>query len=781
MFFVPDQAEENSNSVEHFHLPLSFLLPAKVKAYKYLGKLQSISHRYCSCFLCIDPTHIRHRPFFLSSINQPPIDPVNTSSTLLISSASRRKELWISTTLNTQSFGHIQYYKKKSFFSSSLLPPIFLGRCPLLISFEPKYSKIILYPSEPSLHRDQFVDRLIPPLKKFFGSTSKKDTLQPNTHSFVDYQARFPQRYPLTSQRSITLLYNTKIASMDAGGLAQMSYNFPSSNGLGLPGSGFASRGKGMNIKRLSFDTNAPSKPVDNGAPTPRTSRSHLLAGLRTAPKSATAASFPPSAPATQVQHPRTGLENSIYADHKVNHGGAKTSTASSFSAAHQAGFSGLGDENPQMYSMPEQVLAPPEIHLDELGQEQMDPNLYNQLVATNAYLAEQQQRLQQQLVNVQTAFKNMNLGNQMGQQYMQQQIATPPFTPNMYQQQTSVQPIVTPVVGQPGYYAVYNPMTGQQAYFMDPNAQNQFAETQQSATGYYNDSPPQQFGTPRVQVSPPPPSNATPAFTRSASPPKKTGTPPQDVSPLPPPSANAFRRGHKKSGSTANSASANGLVVNEGVRSVAPKSAGFPSTPLTGTFGPGQNRAGEHPIRQPRGPPPLDELISKPTTKHEGSKNFATRLRRDAVKNLSRSFLERRRGPGSASVGSMTPVSEAGEVTFSMSSDNDSDSGRSGSGSLSGRPTSGSSRNSFHGAIGSDRPSSRQKLRERSSERMSVNSHYTTASISSDDEVANGGTFAAVFKNGGKKPENNKENEPRKAPMLVLTSAAEKRKSSVY
>jgi len=190
-----------------------------------------------------------------------------------------------------------------------------------------------------------------------------------------------------------------------------MSFNnFPSSNGLGVPGSGFASRGKGMNIKRLSFDTTVASKTVDNGAPTPRTSRSHLLAGLRTAPKSALGATFPPSAPPTQVQH--AGLENSIYADNMGN-GGAKTSTASSFS-----GYSGMADENHHLYSLPEQILAPPEIHIDEHGQEQMDPNLYNQLVATNAYLAEQQQRLQQQLVNVQAAaqqFKNMNLGGQMG------------------------------------------------------------------------------------------------------------------------------------------------------------------------------------------------------------------------------------------------------------------------------------------------------------------------------------------------------------------------------
>lgn len=218
---------------------------------------------------------------------------------------------------------------------------------------------------------------------------------------------------------------------------------------------------------------------------------------------------------------------------------------------------------------------------------------------------------------------------------------------------------------------------------------------------------------------------------------------------------------------------------LDGGPRTALPKTAGFPSTPMTGTFGPGQARAGEHPVRQPRGPPSLDELREKPTTKFEGSKNFATRQRRNAVHNLVRAGMERRRAPGSGSgsAGSITPISEHGEISFSISSDNDSDSGRSGSGSLSGRPSLGSSRTSAHGAIGSDRPSSRQK--ERSQERNSVDSTFTTASVSSDEGASVGGSFAAVFKNGGKKPEAT-ESQPRKAPMLVLTSA-EKRKSSVF
>jgi hypothetical protein len=567
--------------------------------------------------------------------------------------------------------------------------------------------------------------------------------------------------------------------SMDAGGLAQMSYNnFPS---IGIPGSGFASRGKGAHIKRLSFEPTAPSGSQGNGAPTPRTSRSHLLAGLRTAPKSATTASFPhPSAPPTQLEH-RTGLGSSMYADKENtrSYGAPKTSIGPGF-PSHQTGY----NPSRQMYSLPEQVLAPPEIQIDEHLQEQMDPNLYAHLVATNMYLAEQQQRLQQQLINVQAAaqqFQGLNLG-QMGHQ-MQQQFTTPPITPNMnmYQQQAkqSMQPIVTPVMGaQPGIYSVYNPMTGQQSYFVDQNAQQGYVDNQQTPNSFRdNNSSPQQPGTPRFQVSPP--TNGTPL--RSISPPKKSTSPLQEHSPLPPPSANAFRRGHKKASSLANvvNAPATSINVESGPRSAVAKNTGIP-TPMTGTFGPGQARAGEHPIRQPRGPPSLDELLAKPTIKFEGSKNFATRQRRNAVHNLVRAGMERRRSPGSGSgsAGSITPISEHsehGEISFSISSDNDSDSG-SGSSSLS-RPSLESSRTSVHGAIGSDRPSSRQK--ERSQERNSVDSNFTTASVSSDEETSVGGSFAAVFKNGAKRPEAT-EPERRRAPMLVLTSA-EKRKSAVY
>jgi type II secretory pathway pseudopilin PulG len=557
---------------------------------------------------------------------------------------------------------------------------------------------------------------------------------------------------------------------MDAGGLAQMSYNnFHSSNGLGVPGSGFASRrGNGPNIKRLSFEPTKQTGPLDSGAPTPRTSRSHLLAGLRTAPKSARSSDFPSTAPPTTLQHP-TGLGGNAYLDNDM-YGGPKTSTFAAQNAYNQM--------NRHMYSVPEQILAPPEILIDEQSQEQMDPNLYAQLVATNLYLAEQQQRLQQQLLSVQAAaqqFQGMSLGMGQGQQF-----ATPPATPQiLYQQQqqqqakNNMQPIISPVPGaQPGVFSYYNPITGQQSYFMDNSAQQPQYLNSQVAQQQANYSPPQQPGTPRFQVSPPPQSDV-PFFSRSVSPPKKSTSPPQDHAPLPPPSAGAFRRGHRKNNSMA--LTLDNATSEDGPKSAAlPKTAGFPMTPGVAGFGPGQARAGEHPVRQPRGPPPLDEIIAKPTTKFEGSKNFAARTRRNAVHNLVRAGMERRRAPGSS--GSTSPVSPEHDIVFSVSSDNDSDSIHSGSGSLSGPPARGSPRTSLHGAIGSERPSSRQKQHAVPQKKMSTDSYTSVSSAGSEESPLASDSFAAVFKNGGKKPEVNEV--PRKAPMLVLTSA-DKRKNA--
>ena len=561
--------------------------------------------------------------------------------------------------------------------------------------------------------------------------------------------------------------------SLDAGGLAQMTYNHNAfGGGLGLPGSGYASRGKGSNIKRLSVAPPSKISTIDENQPVqPRTSRSHLLAGLRTAPKSPT---FPTSAPPTQLEQ-RTPFDRNQYGGGEQSYARnsmPKTATGARFPVSYQNQYN-LGGLS-QLYS-PEQVLAPPAIQIqDEHGAGQMDPGLYDELVRTNQYLAQQQMRLKQQLINVTAAAQQIQ-DMQLNQDY---QYGSLPMTPGLgfynQQLQQGLQPIVQPVPNSPGFYSVYNPMSGQVNYIFDQNAQHVQCDSPQATSSLdLSHSPPPPTPTFRAQVSPPVESPNPFNNYQAGSPPKTSPSPPRDeVNPLPPPSANAFRPGHRKNLSLANSL--NNCTISDGPKTGGLKSAGFPQTPLTGTFGPGQGRAGEHPIRQPRGPPPLEELIAKPTTKFEGSKNFATRQRRRAVNNLVRAGLERRtatRGTGSMdSLDSLTPVSEV-DIAFSIS-DNDSEGAGSRSGSLSSKPSIGSLRAAANGAIGSER----KELKERSRERNSVDSQVTANSVSSEEEVHVGGRLVEVKGDGLKD-----NGERRKVPLLVLGNAAEKRRSTQF
>ncbi|KAG9738583.1 hypothetical protein KCU73_g9700, partial [Aureobasidium melanogenum] len=124
--------------------------------------------------------------------------------------------------------------------------------------------------------------------------------------------------------------------SMDAGGLAQMTFNGFSSNGLGAPGSGFASRNRGgHNHKRLSVGLPQHINPAENHCdsnPTPRTSRSHLLAGLRTAPKTP---SVPASAPYNQLdyQSQLSGMDVNTYNAYMQSV--PQSATAAGFSGNH--------------------------------------------------------------------------------------------------------------------------------------------------------------------------------------------------------------------------------------------------------------------------------------------------------------------------------------------------------------------------------------------------------------------------------------------------------------
>lgn len=556
--------------------------------------------------------------------------------------------------------------------------------------------------------------------------------------------------------------------SLDAGGLAQMTYNHNSFNGgLGLPTTGFASRGKAANVKRLSVATTPRVGTIDETQVTqPRTSRSHLLAGLRTAPKSP---SVPPqSAPPTQLQQPG-GLSDSRYTNGRnmyVHQEVPKTATNGSFANNMQNQYKSARSSH--MYT-PSQVLAPPTIELGDQSEYGMDPETYEELVRTNQYLAEQQLRLQQQLISVQHQFRRFGLGAQQSQ--FQQQVN--PMSMYSQQLQQGVQPIVEAVPNQPGVYLVYNPLTGQSNYFFDQSSQQQTLQEQTYLPGFeLSASPPPPTPTFRAEVSPPPetqspsPTNAATSW-RSQTPPKASSSPPrEDPTPLPPPSANAYRPNHRKNGLSL--ANTNLAPSSDGPKTAGLKSAGFPATPLTGTFGPGQAREGEHPIRQPRGPPSLEELVAKPTSKFEGSKNFATRQRRRAFNSLVRAGIERRgatRGSSGDDYG--TPTSEH-EITFSVSSDNECESIRSGSASLSGKPSLGNLRSPVS-AIGSERA----VLKERSQERNSVDS-YTASSVSSEDGYSVGGKLVEV------RAEPIRHENQRKGSLAVLANA-ERRRSLIY
>ncbi|CAD0082002.1 unnamed protein product [Aureobasidium vineae] len=461
--------------------------------------------------------------------------------------------------------------------------------------------------------------------------------------------------------------------SMDAGGLAQMTFNGFSSNGLGAPGSGFASRNRGAhNHKRLSVGLPQHINPIENHSdsnPTPRTSRSHLLAGLRTAPKTPAVTA---SAPYNQLdyQSQLSGMDANTYNAYMQSV--PQSATAASFGGNHYGGRQQHQQQRHQqqqqqhMYSMPEQVLAPPTFY----GQEaEMDPNVMEQLQLTSLFLAQRQQQLQQQLAAITAAANTAQLQGLNLAQFQQPMSQINAYGQQHAQQQQS--PIEVP--GQPGLYLVYNPMTGQYQYAVDNNAQSPMSPVSQHQNGFFNVDTPQKQQQPvfRAEISPPPTERPTPTGSRSITPPKKTSSPASSlahVEPLPPPSANAFRRGHKKASSlainaltgTSDGPKTSSVATFGSARSV------FPPTPMTGTFGPGAARAGEHPVRQPRGPPPLEELIALPTSKHEGSKNFATRQRRRALDNLVRAGSFRRAVSGSPRG---SPISER-ELHFQSEED---------------------------------------------------------------------------------------------------------------
>lgn len=541
-------------------------------------------------------------------------------------------------------------------------------------------------------------------------------------------------------------------------------HTFSPTNGFNMS-SGLASRRGGQSLKPLNeLALKSPSQDTkENTVPTPRTSRGHMLANLRTAPKTSAASSF-----ASAENDNNLRSRSSLYAAQEAAmNNGPKTSLPNNYGAQTQAqqgaaSWMAYGQQQQQQPAYtPEQILAPPEIHIDDQDVDAgMDPDLYARLMQQNMQLAQQRYMLQQQLHSLTQAQQQLDAMNLNGNQAYA----------NMYQQQLlqQQQAVLAQAAQQPQIYTYVDPATGQQAYYIDQTGQLGAQLQDQAQLNNAFQMPQSSSPAPRFEVSPP-----RESFRRS-SPPRRNESPlVDDPTPLPPPSANAFRRGHKKSASLMLKETHN-LSAGEPPKSAGPKTANFPVTPLTGGYGPGQARAGEHPIRQPRGPPSIEELKAKPTSKMEGSKNFVARTRRSAIINLKRAGVERRKVTGSGSTGSISPISETAEEAQSPLSDNESDSGRSGSGSLNGEdvepsvPSSRTSTGSW-GAIGSDRPSSAQKARKAAD----------SVSSGSGDEAASNGSFASVFKRPGRtsgRSSVDPDTSGRKAPMMVL----EKRKNGI-
>lgn len=498
---------------------------------------------------------------------------------------------------------------------------------------------------------------------------------------------------------------------MDAGGLAQMTFN--NYNGT----ASFGSRGKATHLRNITVPANGGlSAPQDvQQVPTPRTARAALLTGLRTAPKS--------PMPQQQQQQQNHHTASHHYGMEQQQHGGY----------GNQYNDYGQQTRNQQRLPTPP-TMASPAIHVSDEDND-YDQDAYAQLMAQQMYLAQ----LQQQLA---AAHKVQQLQQQLAQLQMQGNAgyaATPPMSPGMGMNGANMY----------NTNQMYNPYQ-QQQQFIQQNVNASYYQ-QQLAQQLQFQQQHQQYQMPaQVEISPPTPQAEDPPVNvmmappnrqqnRSRSPPKST-SPPQQVQQQrqeqQQQSGNgiAFRRGHRKASSLSTCVNVNNLEVEQPPRTALPKLANIPMTPMTATFAPG-HASGLHPVRQPRGPPSIEELRAKPTAKDEGSQNFAMRQRRRAISKLVSAGIERRAARTAGSVaGTMTPVSEHEAFAFEETSSV----GSGASGRLS-----------------------RQSLRE-----IELN-------ISGSDHEGSGNA-------NGRLGAANSRNSGLRTPSLVL-SAAEKRKSALF
>ncbi|KAK6332449.1 hypothetical protein TWF730_004125 [Orbilia blumenaviensis] len=465
--------------------------------------------------------------------------------------------------------------------------------------------------------------------------------------------------------------------SIDAGRPATMSYSFQQHQLSGnMLANGFgASRGKPDAVNKIpipSLPTISASLYDDPNAmfpqtPTARSSgRAQLLAGLRTAPKTPTG-----------IEHPGMGSFDGEFLGDSGQIGTANfnflmnrnertfahdLSRHQSVPSMHpQVARSSLPQDhfNNVQFSFGGLPTPPTSSHYLYQGDQEYEAKAYAELLARNLSLAQQQQQQQQFIQQLRMAQQAQQI-QQMHQQIQPLQI-----------QSTISQALGTPPISP----AVYSPTVANlhQSHCMyGSNAQaTPHSYTPQQSrpkpTGFSTHAQSEQPSlvsmTSQLRISPSPPlarsAARTPSSRSSPSPTRGCGNLDRvsaKKTPSPPPaSASTFRRGHKKCISLSGCSNMNPALADGGPKTSIPRLSGVPSTPLNSTFG----GRGDHPIRQPRGPPALEEIIAKPTAKHEGSKNFSSRQRRRALTKLVNAGLERRGTKQAGPVSSMAPVSE--------------------------------------------------------------------------------------------------------------------------
>ncbi|KAK6514175.1 hypothetical protein TWF506_008587 [Arthrobotrys conoides] len=461
--------------------------------------------------------------------------------------------------------------------------------------------------------------------------------------------------------------------SIDAGRPATMSYSFQQHQ---LPGNmltnGFgASRGKPDALNKIPIpklptisaslydDPNALYPPT----PTARSSgRAQLLAGLRTAPKTPIGSEHPNMASLEgEFQgDTQSGTGNMNFLmnrnervfghdlpRHQSGHPGHLHAARPSLSQDH---FNSI-----QFSSFGGLPTPPTSSHHLYQGDQDYEAQAYADLLARNISLAQQQQHFIQQLRLAQQTQQLQQIHHQMQplpiQSTMSQALGTPPISPAIYSPTIS---------NQSQSHSMYNPIAqaNVQSFTLQQNRHKQgafsaLAQPEQvsltSMASQLRISPSPPLGRSAIRT---PSSRSTPSPTKEFNAPERVMT---KKTPSPPPaSASTFRRGHKKCISLSGCSNMN-TALDGGPKTSIPRLSGVPSTPLNSTFG----GRGDHPIRQPRGPPSLEEVIAKPTSKHEGSKNFSSRQRRRALTKLVNAGLERRGTKQVGSASSMLPVSE--------------------------------------------------------------------------------------------------------------------------